>query len=143
MSISIRPATHADAKALCTLLVELGYPVSKDQMERSLSTIDLAGNDPVFVATHNGAIVGLVAVHIARWLQLDKPIARITALVVQSGHQRRGIGRRLIERALNHAREAGCGSVELTTAADRDGAHSFYKDIDFEETSIRFKRALT
>lgn len=140
LNISIRSAAPSDASAITALLIKLGYQVTATHIKQTLS--GSSESDPVFVATHNDTVVGMIALHIARWIQLEKPIARIPAMIVYSEFQRRGIGRRLIDRALDHARKTGCGVIELTTANDRDDAHAFYRDLGFEQTSLRFKRTL-
>jgi ribosomal protein S18 acetylase RimI-like enzyme len=141
LSIAIRLAEAADTDALAVLLNELGYEVTPEQVRRALIA-RVVDYDPVFVATSNGTVVGMIALHIARWIQLEKPIARVTAMIVDGKFQRRGIGRRLIDQALDHARQQKCGSIELTTANERDDAHAFYRELGFEQTSIRFKKAL-
>ena len=143
MTVAIRLAAPADAHAVSVLLNELGYRVPPAQVLASLAAMDVQRADPVFVATDKDNVAGLLALHIARWLQLEKPIARITALVVQGKYQRRGIGRRLLAHAESFAQSAGCGTLELTTAAERDEAQAFYREFGFEHTSIRFKKALT
>jgi ribosomal protein S18 acetylase RimI-like enzyme len=141
LHIEIRLAQASDIDALTALLIQLGYGVTSDQVRRAVIA-RVVDYDPVYVATSNGTVVGVIALHIARWIQLDKPIARITAMIVDSQFQRRGIGRRLLDRALEHARQQDCGTIELTTANERDDAHAFYRDLGFEQTSIRFKKAL-
>jgi GNAT superfamily N-acetyltransferase len=140
LNVSVRPAEPNDADAVTALLLELGYQVTATHVRQTLGSP--SESDTVYVATHDGAVVGMIALHVAQWIQLERPIARIPAMIVQGQFQRRGIGRRLIERALDHARTSGCGTVELTSANERDDAHAFYRDLGFEQTSIRFKRTL-
>jgi GNAT superfamily N-acetyltransferase len=141
LNTTIRLAEPRDAEAIAELLIELGYDVALDRVRDTLTTSS-RDSDPVFLALINDTIVAMIALHIARWIQLEKPIARIPAMIVRSKYQRRGIGRRLLERALAHARGLGCGTIELTSANDRDDAHAFYRDMGFEQTSLRFKRTL-
>ena len=141
MTAAIRIAEPNDADAIARLLVELGYRVTSASIGKTLAAMQ-SDRDPVFVATSKGTVVGMVALNVTRWIQLEKPIARIPAMIVQEDHQRRGIGRRLIEHVVNHARQLGCGAVELTSANDRSDAHAFYREIGFEQTSLRFKRSL-
>jgi GNAT superfamily N-acetyltransferase len=142
LSIEIRPATPSDATAVSTLLNDLGYRVPPEQARASLSTLDLDGADPVFLAVDKDHVAGLLALHVARWLQLERPIARITALMVQAKYQRRGIGKQLVQYAGAFASGAGCGTLELTTGIERGDAHQFYRDQGFDQTSVRFKKAL-
>jgi GNAT superfamily N-acetyltransferase len=75
-------------------------------------------------------------------LQYEKPVVRITALVVDRRSRRRGIGRVLIEQALSWADQAGCELVELTSGLDRTEAHAFYRGLGFESNSLRFRKSL-
>jgi GNAT superfamily N-acetyltransferase len=141
MSVEIRFAEPDDADAVAALLIELGYAITAPRIRQSLSamTEDL---DAVFVATNKDAVIGMIALIVCRWIQLEKPIARVPAMVVHETHQRRGVGRALIEHAVAHARQLGCGAIELTSANDRADAHAFYRDIGFAQTSLRFKKLI-
>lgn len=52
------------------------------------------------------------------------------------------IGLRLISHAINLAREAGCGLVQLTTDKQRPDAREFYLKLGFEESHIGMKYRL-
>ena len=140
--IRIRPAAPADATALSDLLRELGYDVTAGAAEKRLALLRSTGCDPVYVAVDDGAPLGLVALHWAPVIHLEKPAARITALVVSHRARRRGIGRSLIDHAVAAARAAGCGRIELTSANDRAEAHAFYRASGLQQSSLRFHREL-
>jgi GNAT superfamily N-acetyltransferase len=53
-----------------------------------------------------------------------------------------GLGRRLFEFAIEEARLAGCGLVQLTTDRERPDAHRFYKSLGFEASHIGMKLKL-
>lgn len=53
-------------------------------------------------------------------------------LFVHPGHRKLGIGRRLMLRAIDHARETGYRGVELATAIDNEPAQALYEDLGFE-----------
>ncbi|MBI1211177.1 MAG: GNAT family N-acetyltransferase [Alphaproteobacteria bacterium] len=141
MSVEIRFAEPDDADAVATLLIELGYDVTSPRIRQSLSAMK-PNLDPVFVASNKGEIVGMVSLIVCRWIQWEKPIARVPAMIVHDAHQRRGVGRALVEHAVTHARQLGCGAIELTSANDRAYAHAFYRDIGFAQTSLRFKKLI-
>jgi GNAT superfamily N-acetyltransferase len=52
----------------------------------------------------------------------------------------RGIGGRLIEQALRHARERGCAIAQLTSDKRRVEAHRFYGRLGFAASHEGFKR---
>lgn len=140
MSTSIRRAEPSDVEAVTALLGDLGYQQTLGNVRRTLAMSSEA--DPVYVATDDGAVIGMLSLQITRWIQLEKPIARIPAMIVSANYQRRGIGRQLIMHALAHARRLGCGTIELTSGNEREDAHAFYRDMGFEQNSLRFKRTL-
>jgi ribosomal protein S18 acetylase RimI-like enzyme len=73
-------------------------------------------------------------------LQYERPVLRVTALVVDGGARRRGIGKLLMQRAEALAVAAGCEFVEVTSAANRGDAHAFYRAIGYEANSLRFRK---
>ncbi|HEV2546456.1 MAG TPA: GNAT family N-acetyltransferase [Stellaceae bacterium] len=126
------------------LLRELGYDVPAEAAAVRLKALAESGNDAVYLClpTGNTVPLGLIAVHWAQMLHLAAPSARIAALVVSEKARRQRVGERLIAHAAEAARRAGCGSLELTTALHRDGAHAFYRALGFTEKSRHFQRPL-
>ena len=108
--------------------------------------LERIGRDPdgtLLVATgFDGAVIGLVAVHWCTMMQQERPVARITTMVVDDRERRRGIGRMLMKAAAQAARAAGCDVLELTTALHRAEAQAFYQSIGFTLTAQRFSRSL-
>ena len=60
--------------------------------------------------------------------------AHLVLLAVQPAHQRRGIGRRLIEWQLESALVAGLTSVHVELRASNAAAYAFYRSAGFAET---------
>jgi GNAT superfamily N-acetyltransferase len=126
------------------LLRELGYEVSAGAAAERLQQLDESDNDAVYLYLPAGSTVplGVIALHWTHMLHLTAPSARITSLVVSEKARRQRVGERLIVHAVEAARRAGCGSLELTTALHRDGAHAFYHALGFTEKSRHFQRSL-
>lgn len=140
MEIRLRHAASADAAAIAALLAELGYAATAAQIaERMAAT----SGDAVVVAEADGAVQGVLVLHVAPMLHLPHPVARITALATAAEARGKGIGRRLVEEAASLAREAGCRTLELTTARSRDDAHAFYRRLGFRDAALRFHLDLT
>ena len=129
---------------MSALLRELGYEVSAEAAAERLRQLTASGNDAVFLYLETGsrAPLGLIALHWTQMLHLPAPSARVTSLVVSEKARRQRVGERLIAHAVEAARHAGCGSLELTTALHRDGAHAFYRALGFTEKSRHFQRSL-
>jgi len=146
--MQIRPASADDATALASLLGELDYPSEADRVRsrlvRLLGAGDASAGDAVFLATDDGdaGVVGLLSVHRFYALHDDAPVALITALVVSERARGRGVGRALVERAVDTARRWECTRLLVTTHVRRAGAHAFYERIGFEFTGRRYARAV-
>ncbi len=140
MSMTVRDAMTADAAAVAGLLGELGYPASPGEVATRL----LRPGERVVLAESDQLAVGLAALTIGPMLQHARPVARVTALVVSEPARALGVGRRLMARAEELARDAGCAGIELTSAMrpERDAAHRFYEALGYERTSYRFWRPL-
>jgi GNAT superfamily N-acetyltransferase len=70
-----------------------------------------------------------------RWCEIDQ-------LAVVPSHQRRGVGRMLIEQALATARAEGIGSVELCSWAFNEAAHHAFRKLGFRPRIVRFELEL-
>jgi GNAT superfamily N-acetyltransferase len=61
---------------------------------------------------------------------------------VEEAARRSGVGRALLERLEEVARDEGCGRIYLTTQYRREDAAAFYRRMGFEDTSLRFMKDL-
>lgn len=138
--MTIRDATAADAAAVAALLGELGYPAASGEVVARLRR----PGQRVLLAESEGRAVGLAALDIGSQLHHAGPVARVTALVVSEPARGLGAGRRLMTRAEDLAREAGCEGIELTSGIrpEREKAHHLYQALGYERTSYRFYRRL-
>jgi len=137
-----RHATEHDAAAVAALLGELGYPTGEAQAR---DRIREALADPaacVLVAENDAMVVGLLAGCIGAYFPNGSRLFRITALVAAAPRRGTGVGRTLVERAIEWAASRGCAGVELTTGEQREGAHAFYERLGFKRTSRRYLRKL-
>jgi GNAT superfamily N-acetyltransferase len=68
--------------------------------------------------------------------------AQIEAVRVAATRRGSGLGRELVEWAVDRAAERGCVLVQLTTDATRADAHRFYESLGFRATHVGMKRPL-
>lgn len=66
----------------------------------------------------------------------------IEDLIVEESKRNNGIGKALIENAINFAKDNNCEVVELTSYKDNIRAHKFYENNGFINHSIKFKKYL-
>jgi GNAT superfamily N-acetyltransferase len=141
-SISVRPATTADADATAVLLGQLGYPSAMANVGERIARIENGGQAAVLVAIENGAVVGLATAHVLTVINRVGCLAQLTALVVDERRRGSGVGRALVEAVERFAIESGCERLSVTTHLDRAGAHAFYERLGFDHTGRRYGKML-
>jgi GNAT superfamily N-acetyltransferase len=139
--VTIRDASPADSEAIAGLLGELGYPTTVEAVHSRLERLQIVG-DRVVVADSGYEVVGLAHLQVTPAIELDRPAAKIGALIVAEAHRGEGIGRALVEAVDAEARARGCALLFLTTSERRTDAHEFYKRVGLEETGKRFTKLL-
>lgn len=122
----------ADAQNVSALFPDLGYTTTAQDVAQRLALIDAWPHQAVFVADVDGALAGLCHVHGVRLLNTGG-YAEVATLVVAAGHQRTGVGSRLVAQAVVWSREHGYPRVRLRTGLHREAAHRFYEAQGFTQ----------
>lgn len=150
-SMIIRAAIRSDLGAILRLLRELGDPTHTQSAYVRMSSAAVRAwtrmeNDPdrtILVAERRGQIIGTLDLLVVANLTHDaQPWAAVDNLVVDPQTRRRGIGRALMEDALDRSVRAGCYKVELLAHETRHAAHEFYRSLGFDESAEGFRRYL-
>jgi N-acetylglutamate synthase-like GNAT family acetyltransferase len=142
MEVTIRDARADDVVAMTALVGQLGYPTSADAVSERSARLERSPADRLVVAELDGEVVGLACLHESLSVEYDEPAAKLSAIVVDERHRRRGVGEALVREMEAEARRRGCCLIFLTTAERRAGAHAFYRRLGFEETGRRFAKPL-
>jgi GNAT superfamily N-acetyltransferase len=137
----IRDARPGDSPRLVELIHSLGHKIDNKTLRKNLKALSKTGETPL-VAILDKTLVGLCGVGRRVVVHRPTPLGRISILVVAKDAQGQGIGRMLVEAAEKWMREAGCKLVEVTSNDKRTAAHSFYRHMGYERTSIRFAKKL-
>jgi GNAT superfamily N-acetyltransferase len=95
----------------------------------------------LYVAEADGELIGFISGYAMPLIQRE-PAGRLAALVVGDGARGAGVGRALVEAVTDEARRRGCDRLEVTSAAYREDAHSFYEHLGFEDRPRRFVKQL-
>lgn len=85
-------------------------------------------------------VVGFCSLIIRSSIWAQGYLGYIDELVVDESHRGKRIGGKLLQRAVELAKEAGCGKVELDSAFHREDAHRFYAREGFENRGFIFFR---
>ena len=147
-SIIIRQATANDITriielydelAITTSGVESGKNPSLEDYERTLNEIGSVPGYELLVAEDKDGISGtMVLLIMPNLAHRASPWALVENLIIDRKHQRRGTGRKLMEYAIQRARDEGCYKVILNSNKKRRGAHKFYRSLGFEASSHGF-----
>jgi GNAT superfamily N-acetyltransferase len=143
--VKIRLATKHDAPAagLMDQLAEYSHGnVDTGVEDRFRAMLELPQH-AIFVAEDNrGRVVGLLTVS-QRWtLWHAGPCALIEELVVDEGARGKGVGRALMQAALDWAKAQGCSEVEASTEEDNTGAQAFYRRLGFSGVALLLEHEL-
>ena len=133
--VRVRAATPLDAPVVARLIALLGHQIEPGMVADRLRELT---DMPQLVAILDREIVGLCGLHLMRAIHRDRPVGRITILVIDHGHRGQGIGRALVEEAIRYFRDQGCELLEVTSNNRLRDAHGFYAVMGFEQTSTRF-----
>ena len=129
----IRPARAGDAVAIAALdAATWSFDVTPSPRSSVPSSID-----GMLVAEDGGEIVGYVAVGRATRLESNRHVADIRGLAVAPDHQGRGLGRALVEAALDAARERGARKVTLRVLGPNTAARALYESCGFVVEGVR------
>jgi ribosomal protein S18 acetylase RimI-like enzyme len=139
--LQIREAKPADAPRLVELMKLLDHDVDAKGVRKRIAAL-ARQKLPQLVATLDKKIVGLAGIDSMTAIHRDRPVGRITILVVARDARDRGIGRLLTEAAEQTLKQLGCGMVEVTSNDRLAAAHAFYRHMGYERTSIRFMKKL-
>ena len=142
MSIAIRAATIDDSERIARLVSRLGYPTSSMQMCKRLESIFSDDDYATLVACENAEIVGFIGTRVGPLYESDGCYGQIMALDVAIAHQRRGIGRMLVQAAESALIARGASVAVVNSGNQRAGEHAFYEDNGYDFTGRRYKKAL-
>jgi GNAT superfamily N-acetyltransferase len=137
--VIVREAAPEDAEQLVDLIAQLDHRVTAAGIRQRIH--ELGSQDlRQLVAVDGEALVGLCGLHRMTAIHRERPVGRITILVVAHKARGSGIGRLLMNAAEQRLRAAGCGLVEVTSNDRLAAAHEFYEHLGYQRTSKRFAK---
>ena len=142
--VGVRLATANDAERMAVLSHQLGYSTIPEEVRRRLKRLQQDDGHAVFVAElSNEHVVGWAHVYLCQLLIVDLQ-AKVGGLVVDQDYRGCVIGRLLMQRVEQWARERGCEALSLRSNVVRQDAHVFYQQLGYEntKTSLTFRKVL-
>ena len=145
----LRDATAGDLAEVVRLILEDSL---SDRWEsgadatgplRALEAIEADPNNRLIVAERDGAVVGTMQLTF-----LPQPTLRggwvlhVGNVRVDAGLRSGGLGRQMMDWAMEQGRERGCAVVQLMSNVERERAHAFYERFGFKQSHLGFKYSL-
>ena len=144
MDLSIRKAEKTDLQSILDLYadpdIDNGQILEFPDAEKLFSKIETYPNYHVYVALLNDEIVGTFELLIMDNLaHSGTPSGIVEDVVVRSDFRGQGIGKKMMQFAIEQCKIAGCYKMMLSSNVIRDHAHHFYESLGFEKHGYSFQ----
>jgi GNAT superfamily N-acetyltransferase len=145
MTVIIRRARGADVEDIVAMLADDPLGASRERpgdprYAEVFAELDADPRQVLAVAELDGEVVGTLQLTFIPGLsRVGATRALIEAVRVRSDRRGGGLGKQLIEWAIDEARQAGCALIQLTTDASRTAAHRFYERLGFAASHVGMK----
>lgn len=108
--------------------------------EQVLADICSDPRQKLLVVEQQGEVVGTIVLLVVPNLSHNAtPWSFLENLIVTEKHRRRGLGRMLLQHAIELAKKSGCHMVELCSDVRRNEAHILYNSMGFEAQAHCFR----
>ena len=142
MSLQIRAAAEVDLQSILDLYVEIEDDSRVLSIEKAQSIFARMQSYPdykVYVAMLGESIVGTFALLIMDNLaHMGAPSGVLEDVVVHRDWWGKGVGKQMMQFAMNRCRERGCYKMALSSNFKREAAHRFYDDLGFQRHGYSF-----
>ncbi len=146
VDFTIRRASAEDVPAIVALLAddEIGAsretPDDRSPYEESFAAISADPNQLLVVGELGGQIVATMQLTFIPGLSRRGTWrTQIEGVRVATTARGQGLGKALIQWAIDRARSRGCALVQLTSDVRRQSAHRFYEQLGFVPSHVGFK----
>lgn len=93
--------------------------------------------------SHEGEALGFISCHIQYLLHHCGKVAEIQELFVRLENRAEGVGQALVKFAEQELIALNCVSIEVTAQNKRLQTHDFYKKMGFDQTHLKYTKAIT
>jgi GNAT superfamily N-acetyltransferase len=109
----------------------------------AFAAIERDPNQCLAVAERSGQVIGVLQLSFIPGLTRQGMWrGQIEGVRVAASERANGVGRTMLEWAVEECRRRGCGLVQLTSDKRRSAAHGFYEALGFEATHEGYKLSL-
>ncbi len=143
--MEITKATPSDATQLAVLFTQLtDRPTDVSTLTNALKRMAFNPNYYILVAKEGDTVLGTAMGIVCQdFVQECYSVMLVENVVVDDGHQHRGIGKALIQALDEIACQRNCNTMVLLSSTFRTGAHAFYRSLGYSsENTLGFKKPL-
>ncbi len=146
--IHIREATRRDITGLLSLYsqpdLDNGSVLSTEHAEHIFERVLAYPNYRIYIAVYGSLIVGTFALLIMdNLIHGGRSSGIVEAVAVDPEFQSQGVGKQMMQFAMDRCREFGCYKLTLSANVTRDRAHGFYESLGFQQHGYSFIVDLT
>jgi ribosomal protein S18 acetylase RimI-like enzyme len=142
MEITIRKATESDLESILNIYIESGLDkeiLPLDKAKKIFNKFIQYPDYQLFVSEFDNKIIGTFALLIMDNLgHLGIPPAVLEDIGISTKLQGKGIGKKMMEYAMQYAKEKGCYKMTLSSNLKRESAHAFYDSLGFKRHGYSF-----
>lgn len=142
--MKIRRIEIGDSDEIYKLLNELNegridYNIFINKYKKNINKTDFYG----IVAEINKKVVGVLIARLIDRLTKKNKTLYIDDLIIERDYRSKGIGKELLQSAVNYAKENKYGQIELTSYIPNQKAQDFYIKNGFKKHSYKFKQEIS
>ena len=139
MSLLIRQATPGDAAAVARLNEDFNE-VRTDVATMAARIAQCLLTERILLAELDGLAVGFLSLWLFPVICAPDPYAEVAELFVEEAYRRRGIGRALLEEAIEIARSEGAAELKVVTGFRNTAAQQLYYAVGFHNLALQLCR---
>lgn len=143
--VAIRAAVASDATSIAQLSRTLGYAATAEVIGQRLRAVRGSENDLTLVAVNDaGVVIGWIQAHASHVIESGFRV-EITGLIVSPDVRRCGVGRALVSRAEEWARQIAAEAIVVRSNVQRVESHAFYPALGYNvsKTQTVYRKRLT
>jgi GNAT superfamily N-acetyltransferase len=143
-AIECREASREDLPAILALHAEPdmydGEQLSLQQAQQLFDRMAAYPHNRLYLAELDGVAVGTFALLVMDSLgHAGAPVAVVEDVVVATDARRRGVGKAMMQFAMQLSAQKGCYKLMLSSHLGRTEAHVFYDGLGFERHGYSFR----
>jgi ribosomal protein S18 acetylase RimI-like enzyme len=151
LNAQFRLATRTDLPAIVRMLAEDDLGTQRERFETPLpqtyyeafEAIEKDSNQELIVTEMGGEVIGMLQLMFLPSISYQGGTrAQVESVRVAKRLRGQGIGAKMMEWAIERARQRGCHLMQLTSHKSREDAHRFYERLGFTKSHIGMKISL-